>query len=519
MFMDALCSSAVPTAKGNPKKRKRVASTSKDGGPLSPTTPESPKIVAAPMKFYQDTLEDNENGTATTDESPQKKSKETEDDEDSSTTTPASPTKENNPSSPTNTADDTNSPTSPAKSEGSPGDGPESPSKEAEDESAMDVDEEEDSTPKPPGPGCGPNGPPGVLVIHRRRAAKKSVRWRPQESLEEVRLFELDETERVNVTKTFTDMKQMERFGERDAFQMSRKLQNDDMMVEQTPWTALIEVDDVPQTAIGGQSKERDVQAARELTCLQALYFSYNTIPDSAGEPETETFKYAEPGVIPMEDGQNTTNDFTKQGWPEPKEHAGNPMFNGGLMGGPPGGVGGGGGPFENPFAGGPPFGGNPNMAFGGNPGVWAAGGGGPPFVGNGGPPPPFGGNMNSEEMKLAMNRLAFPGQTFNPPNFNGINMMNLPAMGAGGPMGGGGGGPPGGGGWGYRGAPPMGGVWRGPQPPPQQQQMNGGGPRREWTNNNVNSRPCKNYKKGFCKKGDKCNFSHAGPPGGAGWA
>lgn len=519
MFMDALCSSAVPTAKGNPKKRKRVASTSKDGCPLSPTTPESPKIVAAPMKFYQDTLEDNENGTATTDESPQKKSKETEDDEDSSTTTPASPTKENNPSSPTNTADDTNSPTSPAKSEGSPGDGPESPSKEAEDESAMDVDEEEDSTPKPPGPGCGPNGPPGVLVIHRRRAAKKSVRWRPQESLEEVRLFELDETERVNVTKTFTDMKQMERFGERDAFQMSRKLQNDDMMVEQTPWTALIEVDDVPQTAIGGQSKERDVQAARELTCLQALYFSYNTIPDSAGEPETETFKYAEPGVIPMEDGQNTTNDFTKQGWPEPKEHAGNPMFNGGLMGGPPGGVGGGGGPFENPFAGGPPFGGNPNMAFGGNPGVWAAGGGGPPFVGNGGPPPPFGGNMNSEEMKLAMNRLAFPGQTFNPPNFNGINMMNLPAMGAGGPMGGGGGGPPGGGGWGYRGAPPMGGVWRGPQPPPQQQQMNGGGPRREWTNNNVNSRPCKNYKKGFCKKGDKCNFSHAGPPGGAGWA
>lgn len=42
--------------------------------------------------------------------------------------------------------------------------------------------------------------------------------------LESVRYFELDETERVNVTKTFTDMKQIDKQNEREAFQMARKL-------------------------------------------------------------------------------------------------------------------------------------------------------------------------------------------------------------------------------------------------------------------------------------------------------
>lgn len=506
--MDALCSSAVPTAKGNPKKRKRVASTSKDGSPPPPTTPDSPKIVAAPMKFYQDTLDDNQQSAAgdeaaMKEESPLKKAAlDSESADDATSNNPSSPGKDG-PSSPGENADDSKSPTSPAKSDGS---SPDSPANNGDE----DMEVEEDNTPKPPGPGCGPNGPPGVLVLHRRRTAKKSVRWRPQESLEEVRLFELDETERVNVTKTFTDMKQMERFGERDAFQMARKLQNDDVMVEQTVWTHLIEVDDVPQTASGGQSKEKDVQAARELTCLQALYFSYNMIPDSATEPEAETYKYAEPAIIPMEDAQNTVNDFTKQGWPEAKEHGpggpgmGGLPFNNGMMGSA----------FDNPFAAGGPFGGgNQTLPFGGPPGIWSAGSGPPPPFGAPNGVPPFNANLNGDEIQLAMNRLAFPGQTFNPPNFNGINMMNLPAMGAGGPMGWGG----------FRGGPPMGGggVWRG-HGPPQQPPMNGGGvgPRREWTNNNnnnVSSRPCKNHKKGYCKKGDKCNFSHAGPPGGPG--
>lgn len=473
MFMDALCSSATNNTKVNPKKRKRRMSNSKDG---SPPPVESPKIISAPMKFYQDTLEEvneekGETGSkiVTADE--------TIKDQDvtpSPTLPPAADEEEK-----TDTA-------TPVKSTNEEDDDPENPMSPTPKDEEEEMDFEEDDTPKPPGPGCGPNGPPGVLVIHRRRKPKKSVRWRPQESLEEVRHFELDETERVNVTKTFMDMIQMERFGERDAFQMARKLQTDDVMVEQTPWTQLIEVDDVTPSPEGSQSKEREIQMKREQTVLQALYFNYSMIPDSAAEPDAEIIKYTEPAVIPLVDGQNTVNDFTKQGWPEPKEMGGHSAMSGMPFNGPGG--------FPNDsFVG--QFGMPP---FGGNSGMWANGGG-PPFGGGPNGISPFGANLNDEQIKMAMNRMAFPGQQFNPPNFNGINMLNLPAMGAGGPPGN----------WGFRGPPPQGGQWRGNGPPPNPGGMmmgNNGGPRRDWLNN---PRVCKGFKKGYCKRGDKCNFLH----------
>lgn len=61
-----------------------------------------------------------------------------------------------------------------------------------------------------------------VLIIQKRKGPKKSLKWKVD--LESIRYFELDETERVNVTKTFTDMKQIEKQNEREAFQMARKL-------------------------------------------------------------------------------------------------------------------------------------------------------------------------------------------------------------------------------------------------------------------------------------------------------
>lgn len=61
-----------------------------------------------------------------------------------------------------------------------------------------------------------------VLLLQKRKGPKKTLKWKTD--LESVRYFELDETERVNVTKTFTDMKQMEKQNEREAFQMARKL-------------------------------------------------------------------------------------------------------------------------------------------------------------------------------------------------------------------------------------------------------------------------------------------------------
>uniref|UniRef100_A0A182J1D6 Uncharacterized protein n=1 Tax=Anopheles atroparvus TaxID=41427 RepID=A0A182J1D6_ANOAO len=189
--------------------------------------------------------------------------------------------------------------------------------------SAEKDDEEAPAGKKPPGPGCGPDGPPGVLVIHRRKGPKKQLRWRVADELEEIRYFELDVTERCNVTKSFTDMKQMERVDERQKFLMARKVGSEDIMVEKTPWRPLITVDNVPTSPDGSQSVERNVQHQRERGCLQALYFNKHMIPDSPVEPEpADIYQTADPVHIPLEDvtgNPDSVNDFTSMPWPDPK--------------------------------------------------------------------------------------------------------------------------------------------------------------------------------------------------------
>ncbi|XP_058125343.1 uncharacterized protein LOC131266740 [Anopheles coustani] len=189
---------------------------------------------------------------------------------------------------------------------------------------ADDEKEEEEATgKKPPGPGCGPDGPPGVLVIHRRKGPKKQLRWRVADELEEIRYFELDVTERCNVTKSFTDMKQMERVDERQKFLLARKVGSEDIMVERTPWRPLLLVDNVPTAPDGSQSVERKVQFQRERGCLQALYFNKHMIPDSPVEPDpVDTYQTADPVHIPLEDvtgNPDSVNDFTSMPWPDPK--------------------------------------------------------------------------------------------------------------------------------------------------------------------------------------------------------
>ncbi|XP_053697870.1 dentin sialophosphoprotein [Sabethes cyaneus] len=192
---------------------------------------------------------------------------------------------------------------------------------------------------KPPGPGCGPDGPPGVLVIHRRKGPKKQLKWKAQEELEEIRYFELDITERCNVTKTFTDLKHLERVDEREKYMLARKIHTDDVMIERTPWIPLITVDNVPPHPDGVNSQERRIQRDRERNVLQALYFNRHMIPDSPGEPDVEVYSVSTPAHIPLEDvtgNPDSVNDFTTMPWPEPKstpphESAGfnSPFFTG----------------------------------------------------------------------------------------------------------------------------------------------------------------------------------------------
>lgn len=277
MFMDALNASA--TNKRDPKKRKRRTSGSKDGNPgndgsppHTPTNMSSPssESKSVPPRFYQDTLETEDN-----------KEKVSEKNADATENTEENVTKEDN-------------------------------------EDKMDTSEPHTLT---------INGLKGVLCYHKRKGPKKSIKWKPDTELEEIQYFELDETERVNVTKTFTDMKYLERIHERDAFQKGRNLSNDDVMEEKTNWRPLIPVDADGQVQVehGKNSKEKDIQAIRQKGTLQPLYFSKSMIPDSAFEPDPETHPYTEPTIIPLDDvtgNQDNISDFRNMPWPEPKGNA-----------------------------------------------------------------------------------------------------------------------------------------------------------------------------------------------------
>lgn len=277
-FMDALSASAV--TKKDPKKRKRLTSNSGS----KKDEPESPKIDVKPLKFYKDTLEENE---------------------EESVNGIKSPTKEVEAEVKAEVKDESPEVKTEVKTEKSP---------------EREVEELEEK--RKPGIGCGPEGPPGVLVDpNMPRRKKRPIRWRTEEELTEIRYFELDETERTNVSKTFTEQKQMEHVEERSAFQLGRKAQNDDTMVEQTKWKPLIPIDNVLPFVYGAKSLEVAVQAEREKNVLQELYFRHS-LNDSPKEPDPESYEHIEPQIIPLDDvtgNPDSVTNYTDIQWPAPK--------------------------------------------------------------------------------------------------------------------------------------------------------------------------------------------------------
>uniref|UniRef100_A0A182S6B1 Uncharacterized protein n=1 Tax=Anopheles maculatus TaxID=74869 RepID=A0A182S6B1_9DIPT len=280
---DAGTTTKTTTTPGSPTSGTAEDSASEATTPTTPTSPKVPTI--APMSFYRDTLaeQDEENGSepaATTEDDGVKKeqdkvegneaegkkikTEENEDDDEGPILKKPKRVKcelneddEEESSSATTTTTEKKTTTTVKKqsSDGAADDDKtelmdavmseveKKIAEEAEGEKKAEGSENDVEAPtdgkKPPGPGCGPDGPPGVLVIHRRKGPKKQLRWRATEELEEVRYFELDVTERCNVTKSFTDMKQMERVDERQKFMLSRKVGSEDIMVERTAWRPL----------------------------------------------------------------------------------------------------------------------------------------------------------------------------------------------------------------------------------------------------------------------------------------
>lgn len=146
-----------------------------------------------------------------------------------------------------------------------------SPEDNSEEAKTEDASEESSSDKTPKAPATLNGGLKSVLLVQKRKGPKKTLKWKTE--LESIRYFELDETERVNVTKTFTDMKILDNQNEREAFRMARKLCNEDHMEEKTMWRQLIQIElDPPLAEPGVQSDEKNVQFAREKGILQALY-------------------------------------------------------------------------------------------------------------------------------------------------------------------------------------------------------------------------------------------------------
>ncbi|KAF7266284.1 hypothetical protein GWI33_020316 [Rhynchophorus ferrugineus] len=293
MFMDALNASAP---KKETKKRKRRPSITKEvpaspssvsngtesQTPTSPTTPVSPTSSLglkniAPINFYQDTL------SASTDNVEDKEdSKDTADENDQDANdAPASPT---------------------------------TPTEET------DVRDGEVALPAKV---ARTDGIKGVLLYTKKKGPKRSIKWKSDDDLVEVRYFELDETERVNVTKTFMDMAKMELSSEREALIMSRKLSNEDVMEPQMMWRMPFLCEQPESLVIpGSKSLEKDIQFAREKTVLPALYFDKRRIPDSPEEPIPENHQMSDPVIIPLDDPDSQEIDLRSTPWPEPKGFA-----------------------------------------------------------------------------------------------------------------------------------------------------------------------------------------------------
>ncbi|KAJ8945454.1 hypothetical protein NQ314_009206 [Rhamnusium bicolor] len=296
LFMDALTASA--TAKKEPKKRKRKLSVTKDcPSPSSSPANESPQIPTsplqnaannspslglkniAPINFYQDTLSTEE---ATENVENGDKEDTSENNENNVEVTEQN---KETPASPTTPTDDNN--------------------------------EEEPIEPKK---AKLEGGLKGVLLYAKKKGPKRTISWKAETDLVEIRYFELDETERVNVTKTFGDMAKMEMSSEREALQLSRKNVGEDTMESQIMWRLpyLIEQPE-PLAVPGHKSLEKDIQFAREKSILQFLYFDKRRIPDSPEEPIPENHQMSDPVLIPLEDPDSQEIDLRNTPWPEPK--------------------------------------------------------------------------------------------------------------------------------------------------------------------------------------------------------
>lgn len=167
----------------------------------------------------------------------------------------------------------------------------------------------------------------GILVYHRGKGKRnKAIKWKVESKLVDVRYFDLDEDERVNVNKLkFENMRAMELKMEKEAVKHKDDV-GQNLEQKELAWYTpkKIDVGDTREPFTPGEtSEERKVQFAREKMVLEALYFNKAMTPPTPAEPDQETNPVRkEQLLIPLEDkeaGEEAEIDFKAVGWPEPQ--------------------------------------------------------------------------------------------------------------------------------------------------------------------------------------------------------
>lgn len=148
--------------------------------------------------------------------------------------------------------------------------------------------------------------------IPRTRPADRRIKWR-DDNLTDVQYFELDETERINVTKPVP-----QGYTEREgaALRNSHNIPPHPGNEARTPWNHqlfLVDKED-PRVEPGCKSDQATIMAERHSGSIQKIYLTKEQIPDSPGEPEDEECPPSMPRTIPLESDDLTTfRDYSQQ--------------------------------------------------------------------------------------------------------------------------------------------------------------------------------------------------------------
>uniref|UniRef100_A0A5K3EQS1 C3H1-type domain-containing protein n=1 Tax=Mesocestoides corti TaxID=53468 RepID=A0A5K3EQS1_MESCO len=131
---------------------------------------------------------------------------------------------------------------------------------------------------------------------------KKRVSWAPEEKLQQISYFEVDDTERglylFNVTRiSLAEIRQKEHSLERQLFK-----RHEEVEIKDAKWYPPSPLELVSTVEPGCKSAERQIQLERERFVLQAIYFTRESIPISPEEPEKEEFEAKLAVEIPLED-------------------------------------------------------------------------------------------------------------------------------------------------------------------------------------------------------------------------